>query len=723
MRPLFLIVLFIYLSFSLNGQKREEIDSLNTLLLTAKEDSTKTALYLSLAKSYYRSAPDSTYKYASQALSISKQNNDRYATGRAYRMIGLSYAGKSEYDTALVYYFMALNEFKDLNKRSDVGVVLTSIGIVYRKKNDYEKALDYYLRSLEIIKEEKDSVRISAGLTNVGIIYEKLKEYDKALEYHMESLEIGRRASNKKGIPYTMGNIASVYMEIGNYDEALIYLKEALSMFESFNYLNEAATSHTKIGEIYLKREKYTDAFNSVQKANKLYSETGNKAGLAETFIILGNLYMRQGAYDSADKALSLGIRITEEIGYMDNLLLAYQYFAMLDSARNNFESAFNYYRKYSYLNDSIFTQEKNRALAEIQTKYDVAEKERENLRLRKDKEIDAIRIKRQRIINISVIAAFLLISFAVFFIYNAYRKLKKLNLLLKSKNDEIYSQNASLIEHKEEIKAQYEEISAQNEKLQIYKHELEGLVKERTRQLNKALLDAKSSDRLKSQFLENLSHEIRTPMNAISGFSMILSKDKFNFEPEYLYNIHKSMDDLVNTMERLVTFTKLQIEQYQLKTREIDLNNYFKRLKKSVKERRKFLKKDGIKLKFQTDFQEPEAIFVSDDFILDIILKEIIENAFKFTEKGQITVKTSLDEKRQLQIIINDTGVGIRPEMINQVYEFLKKFDKKDVIYRGMGVGLALVQKATLILSGELKINSDYEDGAELIVTIPELN
>ncbi|MCD4791587.1 MAG: tetratricopeptide repeat protein [Bacteroidales bacterium] len=722
MKKCLIVILFLFITSNLMSQNKSEIDSLKALLKDSKEDTTTVIFLNKIAYSFYHFDPDSTFKYANKALFISSKINYYLGKIKAYRMIGLAYSGKSEYDQALKYLFLSLKEAERTKNLKYISIVYISIGIVYRKKSEYDEALKYYLKSLEISELKKDSLHISFALNNIGIIYMALEDYDKAIEYYTESLYINKKTGNRKSVPYTLANIGLIYKEKNELDKSIAFLKEALTIFEEYNFKNEIGNANANLGEIYLLQKKYQEAFNSIQTANKIYSETGDKAGRAETFLILGNIYLNQKKYGAAESALSLGMEICKEIGYKEYIIDSYLYLSKLDSARNNYKSALDYYKKYSQLKDSVFSKEKNKAISEIQGKYNLAETERENIVLRKDKQINEIKIKRQKLLNYSVGSVLILMLFVVFLIIYSYKKLKNANQLLKSKNEEISSQNISLEEYKEKIESQYEEIRNQNEKLEIYKNELETLVDERTTELNKALVSAKESDRLKTEFLENLSHEVRTPMNAISGFSSIIAKDKFNFKPEYLYGIHKGMDDLVNTIDRLVIFSRFQLEQYEINIENIKLEDYFDEIKQMIFNRKSFLKKEDINIEFDIDYKNLPELFVCDKFVLNSIIKELIENAFKFTEKGTITVEVNGIDTGSLCIKVKDTGVGIKEDVISHVYDFMRKFDKENVLYRGMGVGLALVNRAVELLSGEIKIDSVYKEGAELTIIIPEV-
>jgi signal transduction histidine kinase len=279
-------------------------------------------------------------------------------------------------------------------------------------------------------------------------------------------------------------------------------------------------------------------------------------------------------------------------------------------------------------------------------------------------------------------------------------KKTRKNNSLLISKNDEI---------------------KRQNDELEKYKTKLESIVLERTKELNEALVNVQESDHLKTQFLQNLQHEIRTPMNAITGFMDIHHRNNPEQNRDFLYEIRKSTEDLLQTMERLVNFSKFQIGDYELKPESIVLKKYFENLYSSIVEKKEFLKKDAIEIVFNLDYKKLPVLFISDQFVFNSILDELIDNAFKFTEKGIITI-SAFFEKGHLSVAVSDTGVGIKEELTEKVFEFMQKFDQDNTIYRGMGVGLAMVRKAVDLLSGKIHINSGIRRGAELTIIIPEL-
>jgi len=710
-----LILILILTIGSLYAQKRTIIDSLKNELLKTKEDTNKVLLLNIISRKFYSINPDSTEFYAKKALEKSIEVNYYFGTAKSYRMLGLSYLGRSEYDEALKYLFMSLKELQRTDRISEFATVYTTIGIVYRQKSDYHTALKYYFKVLEIVESKKDSARMSPAYNNIGVVYKNMKDYDKALEFYQKSLNIKQDLKDNVSIPYTLGNIGIIYIEKKEYKKAIEKLSEVLKMFLELGFKNEIANSYLLIGRANFYLKEYDTAFVNVNKSIEIYSETGEKSGLADALLTKGNIYYAIHNFSKAELLLKKAFNISKEIESDELVMNSYKYLSKLDSINGNYKSALTYYHKYIALKEQIFSIEKANEVIRIQAKYDISIKEKENSILRKNKEISDIKLHKQTTMSYFTWVLSGLLIFVVFFIVFFWKREKKNNRILNQKNDEISAQNISLEEHKEKISSQYKE-------LEKYKNHLEKLVNKRTVKLYKALKETKQSDKLKTEFLMNLSHEIRTPINAISGFSEIILNDKKDFKLEYLTSVQRSMDDLVNTIDRLVIFSKLQVGGYEVNPSKIKLTEFFKDLEVKISERREFLNKSKISLDFDINYNTLPKYFYTDEYILINALNELIENAFKFTNEGQITIKASINEGNDLCIGILDTGMGIKKDVIPLVFDFLRKFDKEDKLYRGMGVGLALVKKATEILSGTIKMNSIPYEGAEFIITIPNL-
>lgn len=241
---------------------------------------------------------------------------------------------------------------------------------------------------------------------------------------------------------------------------------------------------------------------------------------------------------------------------------------------------------------------------------------------------------------------------------------------------------------------------------------------------LVKAKAKAEESDQLKSAFLTNLSHEIRTPMNAIIGFSELLSQSELKEDEknEYLGIIHKSGHNLVSIIDDLIEMSRIDSNQVTPNLTSISFESCLEDIYQSIKIT--IPKDKNIAFLFiKPETQLPHAIF-TDVVKLKQILTNLITNAIKFTHKGHVSMAYHWRKKKnQVEITIEDTGLGI--EKVNQDFIF-ERFRRIDGDYSikagGLGLGLAITKAYVELLGGTITLKSDIGKGATFKVTLPLL-
>lgn len=239
--------------------------------------------------------------------------------------------------------------------------------------------------------------------------------------------------------------------------------------------------------------------------------------------------------------------------------------------------------------------------------------------------------------------------------------------------------------------------------------------------ELIKAKEKAEESDRLKSAFLENISHEIRTPLNAILGFSnILLEPDLIEEERKHYINIlQNSVDQLIAIVENTITLSQLETNQLKLNYMDFSLNKLLSSLFKEYNDKKDILEKtqivlflkipDSVDLKVKTDYTR-----------LDQIFSILLDNAFKFTEKGTIEFGYKLEDNK-VSFFIKDTGIGIAEDKQNIIFKKFAHADKKiQQSFGGLGIGLAIATGILKLLGGDISINSQVNVGTEVIFSIP---
>lgn len=229
----------------------------------------------------------------------------------------------------------------------------------------------------------------------------------------------------------------------------------------------------------------------------------------------------------------------------------------------------------------------------------------------------------------------------------------------------------------------------------------------------------AEESDRLKSEFIHNMSHEIRTPLNGILGFSKFLNKDSLSPQKRmnYVNIIQNSGNQLMRIIDDILEISKLSTKQVKIINIELCLNDFLFELFSVFDLKAKENKTPLYLRKGLSDFKS--TIF-TDQSKLNKVLSNLLENAIKFTSEGFVEFGYQLINDN-IEIYVKDTGVGIKPEMHDRIFERFSQEEKElSRNFGGLGLGLSIAKENAELLGGEIRLISEKGKGATFFVTIP---
>lgn len=233
-----------------------------------------------------------------------------------------------------------------------------------------------------------------------------------------------------------------------------------------------------------------------------------------------------------------------------------------------------------------------------------------------------------------------------------------------------------------------------------------------RNKELKSALEKAEESDRMKSAFIRNMSHEVRTPLNAINGFSQILISQGESLSHEeqadMVERITKSVEGITKIVDELLDMSEGE------STHDRSLVQVNELCRKLIGELKKENDK-GLFLMFDSELPEDFTIMSSEKNI-ERILRHILNNALKFTEKGSIDMHC-IEKDDQLVISVADTGIGIAPEQREEIF---KNFVQLDEEANGVGLGLTLSRRLARSLGGDVVLDDSYKGGSCFQLLLP---
>ena len=265
------------------------------------------------------------------------------------------------------------------------------------------------------------------------------------------------------------------------------------------------------------------------------------------------------------------------------------------------------------------------------------------------------------------------------------------------------------------------QEIRAQNEALERHSAHLEQTVAERTLELRRAMDAADAANRAKGDFLANMSHEIRTPMNAIIGLSHLALKTPLNTKQrDYISKVHNAGTSLLAIINDILDFSKIEAGKLDIETTDFQLDEVIGSVTTVTAQK---AHEKGLEFLADAASNIPEQLR-GDPLRLGQILTNLVNNAIKFTERGEIRLKIELleqtGEKAQLRFSVRDTGIGMTREQAAKLFQPFSQADSSTTRkYGGTGLGLTICRRLVELMGGQIWLETEAGVGSTFWFTL----
>ncbi len=621
-------------------------------------------------------AQDKFHSVIENAINLARKSGLLLLTGKKINEAGRQLRYEARYPLALWLHKKGIEIGKEIGNARLLIFSYNGIGVVFRRIDSYQKAMDYHLKALRLATKINDSVNMAIAINSIGNVNLMIGNNDKALQYFKRSLELAQNRNNPLGIAININNIGHAYEQKGLLTRALKYYELSLSINKKIHSERGIAICSNDIANVLKKQGKYMEALHYSKRAILLAKEIKDLDNLAYSYVNSGALYEAMNNFKKALLYLEPGIKLAKRIRARSTLEEGYAILFRTYMGMKKYEKAISYLKLKQVYHDSLLNLEVRKDIVRMQIQFDT-ERQKNQMELQKQQtKIAMLSLKKQKYLLYFAWSAFALVlivlAFVSFYLYNKNRQ----NYLLKEKNHEIEK--------------------AQNE------------LKDINKALIQAIEKAENSAQAKSNFLANMSHEIRTPLNSVIGFSdLLFAMTTDEKQKNYLRAIKSSGKSLLSLINDILDLSKIEKGNIDLKFKETDIRKIIIDVVNIFSPE---ASEKNLRLVTKIDDNLPPGI-IFEETRLRQILFNLVGNAIKFTQKGEITISARFESeytpgKIKLIIGVEDTGPGIPIEEQESIFMPFYQAQTSEKA-NGTGLGLSISQRLTNAMSGEMKLKS----------------
>ena len=537
----------------------------------------------------------------------------------------------------------------------------------FREAN-FEKSLIVSRAALNHSTIAKNDYFISRSYNIIGANYNELGEIDKAIFFYKKSLTYAKKANNDSFINMLYNNLGNIYcFEKKQYKVGIDYYKRSLQLSAEIKDSTQIYFTNVNLAWSYFDIGEFNKGYAYLNFVNN------NKKFRDDDTVIVSNMlngmYLSyKGDNKKANEYFLKAINIKDNSLERPDLSYAHlEYSKFLDKIGRNKE-AYTNLLAYNRITQQIYNDEKLKKASVAGLNLELDEYKRQIDKIEDEKDSQYQSLKKSRIIVVLfVITSFILLLFIITLIKNIRFK-KKHNLeLLKAKE---IAEEASL---------------------------------------------------LKTQFISTISHELRTPLYGVVGITnMLLEEHKELSTSQHLSSLKFSARYLLSLVNDLLQINKIEENKVVLETLTFNISDEVSMIKNSLS----FLsQKNNNKISIRIDPEIPEYL-IGDKLRLAQILMNLVSNALKFTNDGEVEIIINLSKVEGkfyfLEFQIKDNGVGIAVVDQAKIFEKFVQVGRKDEDYQGTGLGLSIVKRLLGLFNTSIILKSNIGEGTSFTFTIP---
>ncbi|WP_209399842.1 response regulator [Pseudozobellia sp. WGM2] len=535
----------------------------------------------------------------------------------------------------------------------------------------YKEAIEYASELVEKGKEYKQRDYEFLGYDLLGAIYAESDDSVQGKKYSEKALELAREMGEDSLIAWGALNLGILYSDNKNtLDLAIHYFEESIALNEKLKDFDEVYLTYINLIWTYLDNDEPDKAYKILKQAETLPVKDIDTLNKVYMDLLYGRYHLTQKNYRAAELKLKYIADLADAEDNTDLALEAYENLASLYKETYNFKQAYKNLDKYHDYKQRAYTLKKLEETEKARAKFELEQAHKDLEAALKEQKYSEELISKSRSLTSMLIFVVAILLISLLGIYIFYRTRKKYIENLQTKNKE----------------------------------------------LNAAREKAEKLSKVKTKFLSTVSHELRTPLYGVIGISTLLKEDK-NLEAysDDLNSLKFSADYLLSLINDVLLLSKMDADSISLSRIPYELDILLQNIVRSFEST---LQENGNQLHLNIDKEIPNHL-VGDPIRLSQVLINLVGNAIKFTENGNIWLELKLLKSRKnntfkTRFIIKDDGPGIPLDKQSAIFNEFTQIENNKRGHNGTGLGLTIVKKILKLYNSKIHLRSELGNGSE---------
>ena len=589
------------------------------------------------------------------------------------------------------FALQALDKSRQLGYTAGEATALINLGDFEFRQSNYASAIEYGTEAVKKGSQTNDSTIVSDAYRLMGNVYTfGLRQYDDAIEYQKKALAILRKQNDLRKLAALYGSITWVYsVTKRNLPEAIEMAREGVRIGQQLQDHQMISYNFNSLGLIAFRDNKLDSAIYFLNRSNDEAVHANDIAVMTVNNTTLAHIALMRNKVEDAILLFDQTLSDSRAIQLREIQKDCYEGLSQAWRTKGDYKKAYEYQTRFIQLRDSLLNWETTQKTLTLKATFEQERKEARIVQLQKEKE----KADRDRMLTLVVSGIIMLLMLVVgILIFRNAQQRKKANRQLQEKNEEIETQNEELTQSREELARKGELVAEQN----------------------KALVQANDT---KDKLFSIISHDLRGPIASLKSLLGLVAKGAVTPD-EFLTmapKLNQNVGSIHETLENLLQWSYAQMSGLKYTPIAFDV--------KPMLQNKCELFAEAAKAKHITLVNNADAAHrtFADENQIRLILRNLLNNAIKFTpDGGQITIETKATNG-QIEIAISDTGIGIPPDRLADLFKPNARMSTVNTHgEKGTGLGLALSYEMAQRNNGSLWAKSDVGRGSIFVLSLP---